>query len=94
MLPGGQVGNVSQGGGGGYSFVATLSLLTIGHASLSRSTVRIPNRDAASISALIALLPIYYGVHSKRFILLSFLLPLWPSVSTLYHIYYPGGGGG
>ena len=46
------------GGGGGYSFFACLSHLTIDHASLSRrSTVPTPNRDTSNVWALITLLP-------------------------------------
>ena len=45
-------------GGGGYSFVACLSHLTIDHASLSRwSPVLTPKRDTSNIWTLITLLP-------------------------------------
>ena len=51
--------------GGGVSFVACLSHLTIDHASLpGRSTVRTLSRDTVNLWALIALFP--YSAN-KRF---------------------------
>ena len=50
--------HASGEGGGGYSFVACLSYLTIDHASLSRwSTVPTPSRHTSIIWALITLFP-------------------------------------
>ena len=71
------------GGGGAYSFVACLSHLTIGHASLSRrSTAPTPNRDTSNILGA----HYVFSLCSKGTFCLSYPLPVSPSVATTYFL--------
>ena len=61
------------GGGGGHSFVACRSHLTIDHASISRrSTALTPNRDASNIWGLITFFP--YVAYKLFACLIPFLV--------------------
>ena len=67
-------------GGGGYSFVACLSHLTIDHASLSRrSTVPTPNRHLRHLGAHYA-----FSIYYKKTVCLPYPVSVLPSVATIY----------